>query len=316
MVAKTLEALGPKVLFGYDIGCKFLSTILHSSLSEAFLREGHHFIVNAFHGYTHSYDCQNRNHPNVTPGAGLEDFETMERIFSSSNVLASIIRYASSYRRRLFIVTYFGQWDQDKYANTGDFLYNNYIQALKTLQNDQAALRTSLGVLGVTESQLEEWEKEERVFFSTVGKERPWDIHAVAYVEALQRLRELESERSANTSRFNNTIPVNYEFVGSNTSRGYWQEASKTRELEKKRRKTIELYGRALDDVIDLELHLDIDASQRWTPASPEYIETVKYIAERKYHRSLDKLHKLVIQRLFELHKLNLAQTGMFFLFH
>jgi len=33
-------------------------------------------------------------------------------------------------------------------------------------------------------------------------------------------------------------------------------------------------------------------------------------MAMQKYHQALDKLQKLVIQRLFELHKLNLARTG------
>ncbi|KAI0323319.1 hypothetical protein GY45DRAFT_1227486, partial [Cubamyces sp. BRFM 1775] len=36
----------------------------------------------------------------------------------------------------------------------------------------------------------------------------------------------------------------------------------------------------------------------------------LQYIATRKYQRALGKLQRLVIQRLFELHKLNLSQTG------
>ncbi|KAI0685332.1 hypothetical protein BC835DRAFT_1310064 [Cytidiella melzeri] len=47
-----------------------------------------------------------------------------------------------------------------------------------------------------------------------------------------------------------------------------------------------------------------------WTPATPQYMAAIKYIKERKYHRALNKLQKLVTQRLFELHKLNVAQTG------
>jgi hypothetical protein len=47
----------------------------------------------------------------------------------------------------------------------------------------------------------------------------------------------------------------------------------------------------------------------------------MKYMATRKYHRALDELQRLVVLRLFELHKLNLSQTGnvffpMFFLSH
>jgi hypothetical protein len=48
----------------------------------------------------------------------------------------------------------------------------------------------------------------------------------------------------------------------------------------------------------------------RWESSMPEYQQTVKYIKTREYQRALDNLQRLVIQRLFELHKLNLSQTG------
>ena len=67
-----------------------------------------------------------------------------------------------------------------------------------------------------------------------------------------------------------------------------------------------------------MEVKLNID--RRWTVTSPEYITTIKYIQERKYHRALDHLQRLVVQRLFELHRLNLSGIGMlwyyFFFLH
>ena len=42
----------------------------------------------------------------------------------------------------------------------------------------------------------------------------------------------------------------------------------------------------------------------------PAYQEAVKYIHERKYRRALEKLHRLIVQRLFELQKLNVSHTG------
>ena len=36
---------------------------------------------------------------------------------------------------------------------------------------------------------LTEWQADEKAYFKTVGKESEWDVHAVAYVEALQRLQ-------------------------------------------------------------------------------------------------------------------------------
>ena len=50
--------------------------------------------------------------------------------------------------------------------------------------------------------------------------------------------------------------------------------------------------------------------TKTWEPTDEEYKQTVKYIATEKYQRALGRLQRLVIQRLFELHKLNFAQTG------
>lgn len=47
------------------------------------------------------------------------------------------------------------------------------------------------------------------------------------------------------------------------------------------------------------------------TPATPEYVEVLQYLQDRKYHRVLTKLQKLVVLRLFEFSKLNVAKTGM-----
>lgn len=55
-----------------------------------------------------------------------------------------------------------------------------------------------------------------------------------------------------------------------------------------------------------------MNISTRWTTLSPEYQSTLKYISNRKYEQALDHLQQLVIKRLFELHKLNLSQTGQY----
>ena len=78
---------------------------------------------------------------------GLEDLEGMEWIFSGSNQLASVVRYASAYRRRQFMVTW---------------LYNNYVQATKIIDEKTLALEhamQSLGIAGTEE--LDRWQAEE-----------------------------------------------------------------------------------------------------------------------------------------------------------
>ena len=118
----------------------------------------------------------------------------MERIFSSSNQLASVTRYASSFRCQLFIETFFRQWDQEKGTNVGTFILRNYIQALDIIKRNSAALEETLRSLNVTHQMLDDWEKEEQLYFNTLGQKNPWDTHAVAYVELLRELRAVDNE--------------------------------------------------------------------------------------------------------------------------
>ncbi|KAI0699449.1 hypothetical protein BC835DRAFT_1405155 [Cytidiella melzeri] len=303
-VAKVLESIGQDTLGGYDIGCAFLSTVQRSSLGPAFQEKNSRFCVCAFHGYSHCHTCQMRFHPNNLTGAGLEDLETMERIFSASNQLASVTRYASPYQRRLFIEAYFRQWDEDKSLNTGTFILSNYRQALEVIEHDGEVLREAMESLGITEASMDEWEHEELGFFARLGDEDDYDVHAVAYVELLQELRDLESKRAQVNARFLQYTPS----VASSGSANYCKELASTRRLETDRRHAMERYERISHDVCALEVEMGLTV--RWTPYTEQYKATLKYIKDRKYHRALNKLQKLVTQRLFELHKLNVAQTG------
>lgn len=199
MVAKSMEVLGDGQCIGYDIGCSFEDTVKRSSLGTQFSNTGSKICVNAFHGYTHSYACQLVNHPNVLPGVGLEDFETLERVFSPSNQLAPITCYSTPYHRRQLIDDYFRQWDAEKYANTGLFLLNNYKQALDIIRRGSLELAEAFKVHNISMATLNNWEKEETEYFTTLGQEREWDTHAVVYVQLLQELGHLDAQRSNTT---------------------------------------------------------------------------------------------------------------------
>lgn len=302
MIAKVLETHGPRTLGGYDIGCSFESTVKKSSLGPLFEAKKARLCVNAFHGYSHSHLCQLQYHPNIIKGIGLEDLETMERIFSSSNQLASVIRYASRYRRRLFIEAFIRQWDADKYQNLGTFLLRNYEQALDILRHDRQALEESKAQLSITDADMDTWEKEERHFFAHLGEEQEYDKQAVAYVELLQELQIYEQQRSSMAVRF---VPVT---TPASNTREYEANSLTTHRAEARRLHAIEEHRRLDIEIRELELLMGVES--RWTPATQQYIDAVKYLKERKYRRALDKLQGLVIQRLFELHKLNLSRTG------
>ncbi len=90
----------------------------------------------------------------------------------------------------------------------------------------------------------------------------------------------------------------------------YRRDASQTQKRETEMRLLREKQDSALRDVIALELQMGLNSTSRWTPATPKFIETAQFLAERDYHLALERLQHLVVQRLFELHTMNISHTG------
>ena len=309
MVAKALEVLGERQAIASDIGCAFATTVRNSSLGTATREKKFDFLVNAFHGYSHNIQCQRKYHPSVFTGVGLRDFEGCERIFSWSNGLASTTRHSSAFRRDLMQDALWIQWDATKYANLGVYLLSNYRQALEIIKEDTRALEESKSAFNVTEEDMDRWETEQADFFSNLGTEPQATTIQAEYVELLQALGAAEAEKSKSNNSYLDQLDdsdIIIETPGSNST--YSDAASATMRLETQRRTAIERHDQLLNDVIAMECRLGI--TQRWIPGELRYNETLQYINERTYHRAIEKLHKLVIQRLFELHKLNIAGTG------
>ncbi|KAH9899139.1 hypothetical protein C8Q73DRAFT_639779 [Cubamyces lactineus] len=311
MVAKAHEVLGARLMIGYDIGCDFSATVRNSSLAATARELGTRFCVNAFHGYSHSYSCQVAFHPNSITGIGLEDLEGMERIFSSSNQLAPIVRYASKYRRASLIDLFFQQWDAEKYANLGAMLFNNLKQALEIVQTQEPALEDALKSLNISREDIERFYDEERKFILELRDEQDTNLHAVAYVEALQELQSVRYELDAASRRFNSRAPDTLQISWADPRTGatdYDADLSATRKAETRRRYLRERLKQLTEEVATMEAAYNIET--RWQPEDATYRQTLQYMATRKYQRALGKLQRLVILRLFELHKMNLAQTG------
>ncbi|KAF9231234.1 hypothetical protein BU15DRAFT_90967 [Melanogaster broomeanus] len=282
------------------------ATISSSSLGPEFATLSSQMCVDSFHGYAHNYVCQTKNHPLGISGAGLEDFGATEHIFSASNALPPVIRYASRYRRHVFIDLFFKPWDDKKYINLGTMLLDNYHQALCILTSEKLALEEAKRVLSIEDGDLNQWREEEVACFNVVRKEDDWDIHAVMYVEMLQELCEVEY--------FITSVPKNYEFrppgsvQGSRSTQTYENELSQMHKLETKRQVANERVDNLRREVITLELKLGI--TSHWQPSSPEYEQTLKYVSKRNFRKRLDMLRHLVVQCLFELQKLNVSQTA------
>ncbi|KAJ3740705.1 hypothetical protein EV360DRAFT_57933, partial [Lentinula raphanica] len=306
IVAKGLEVFDGHWLMGYDIGCSFETTIQNSSLGPKFKEKECRTCVNAFHGYSHNAACQQKYHPLSIQGTGLEDLETLERFFSSSNQLASITRYMSSYRRRVFIDMFLQQWDRDKYQNLATMLHNNYLQALDILRNEEPAFRADLAALGLTEEDLDVYQASECKHLETLGTEIEEDVYAAAYVELLQDYRKVSAAYDNATRGFHLQTPADYHSIPANTQ--YNATYSQGRKAETERRFLREKRDKLLHEVIQMETAMGID--RRWEVTDREYIAGAELITTRKYRQALEHLHKLVVQRLFELHKMNLSNTG------
>jgi hypothetical protein len=67
-------------------------------------------------------------------------------------------------------------------------------------------------------------------------------------------------------------------------------------------------YELQLNVVEDFERRHSI--TERWLPHDPKYMQAVRYSQERQFICSVEELEGLVVQRLFELSKANLAGTG------
>ena len=177
---------------------------MRSTLGDRARASGLHMVVPAFHGHAHNRLCQLRHHILMSSGFGLEDLETCERVFAGSNAVARLTRHATAFHRRQFIDLYFQQWDADKYENlgsalvltihiiltsmySGQFLLNNYKQALEILQEMPLRIQTLTSGREISDTQFTDWLIKEREYLESKQSEPEADILGVEYVELLQK---------------------------------------------------------------------------------------------------------------------------------
>ncbi len=109
---------------------------------------------------------------------------------------------------------------------------------------------------------------------------------------------------------FFHTTKDYYERTSRKPGASYTTDVATTQKKETKRRHLLDRLGVVRYQLIETEVMMGIE--KRWEPQDEKYLETLKYSQTRQYHRALDHLQKLVVQRLFELQKLNLAGTGVY----
>ncbi|KAG6809956.1 hypothetical protein H0H92_013921 [Tricholoma furcatifolium] len=297
-VEALLDAFGDSIGGGYNVGCKFGGTVSRSNLGE---RARHlHFkaLVGAFHGHAHNCICQLSHLVTYVKGMGLED--GCERFFSKSNALASSTRYATTFHRQQKIAGYLAHMDVfETQRSLGTFLVNNYRQALDLLSG-LPALQKAMEGQGIAGPEVfAEWLQEEKAYLQSLSKEPEEETLEMDYYQRLVSLRDSQSK----LQDVRNSWQA-YEPTPSQKQLGAKRKTSPETRL----RHALEDVERATEAVQELEAKMSIE--QRWTPASPEWVQAALKAGQRQYQQCLDELERLVVSRIFELTKMNMSQTG------
>ncbi|KAJ6456535.1 hypothetical protein C8R45DRAFT_943719 [Mycena sanguinolenta] len=299
IVDTLLDSFGLKIGDGYDIGCHFETTIKNSDLGDKARNNHFRSLVGSFHGHAHNRLCQLSFLATYVEGMGLEDLEGCERFFSRSNGLARSVRYASKFHRRQEITTFMRQIDDfETYANLSKFLCDNYRQALKLLKTEPE-LKRWMVIEGIDDyDTFHVWLEEERDYLMGMEDGLPKKREETVEMEYVKKLKNLESSqerlsgilkaeraRQADSADFN-PAPVS----------------------QVARRHAVEHRNRDLELVQDLESKLGV--AQRWTSTSPEWILADKSIMDHRYLDALDEIERIIVERLFEMTKINQSSTG------
>ncbi|KAF6742011.1 hypothetical protein DFP72DRAFT_994703 [Ephemerocybe angulata] len=311
-----LEAFGSRIGCGYDIGCKFSSTIANSALASKAKALEFTSLVGAFHGHAHNRLCQLSNLATYVTGLGLEDLEGCERMFSKSNNLAASLRHTSRFHRTQKIDQYFHHMDSyETMANLSKFIVDNYNQALEIIsgQDDLARMMREHGVQNV--EVFSQWLEEERKYLTGLTAEPVKETLQMDYYQALvdwnarKYVVLFTGLRRALISRARAEVEeARGAFIQHNPNEQPSTGGKRKRSPETQMRHANELHDKALRSVMDLEVKLDI--KKRWEAGSKDWVAAAELVSQRRYQRCLDQLESLIVSRMFELTKMNMSKTG------
>jgi hypothetical protein len=245
------------------------------------------------HGYAHNRACQLSHHPKYVDGTGIEDFEVCERFFSLSNNCAGVTRYTTSFHRRQILDTHFRDSDDARRLAIGKFIYQNYVECSKRISRISETFKQLGAEDLVHDGTYARYYQEEKEALSTLATEPLEDQARFKYVAALERFWAARNQ---------------WEHEATKAGMFPGQLAAIHSPLPPKVQSALTEYNEASAIAEHLERILGLTC--RWECSSSEFAEAVKWANERKYRLALDRLQRLVIQRLFELQKANLVSTG------
>ncbi|KAI6017733.1 hypothetical protein BKA83DRAFT_4465154 [Pisolithus microcarpus] len=175
VISKLMTTFSDGLGGGYDIGCRFQTTLARSTLGPQAQVLNHTCLVGAFHGHAHCCLCQLLHLTLYVEGLSLEDLETCERTFSKSNALAS---------------THNDHFEI--YVNLTNFLFDNYKQALTIIHDSKTILLNLKRDLSIDDddSIFYRWLEEEKEYLEGLSCEPPEEM---LHMEYWQRLGKFEA---------------------------------------------------------------------------------------------------------------------------
>ncbi|KAF8311412.1 uncharacterized protein EI90DRAFT_2953931, partial [Cantharellus anzutake] len=294
---KLIRTFGKNILFAYDIACTFSATLSKSSIGALARDANFRCCTGSFHGAAHDRSCQLDFLITLQNGAGIEDGEGNERVYSESNALAPIIRHASPYHRHQRIHIHFSKWDEIKYEKLGDFLLNNFKSATKIISDGTTVLDQTQVLFPDFDADHDcpQWLSEERDYISSLQLEPTDEKVKIEYLEAIEHLERAEylNYSTRATTRYW-TLQIGMPAALSAQFGQHVAQAIDT--LETARSAVMAIEARSLFIL-------------PWTSDSPQHLEAIVLRQQRDYHHILDELEQRAISRQLELEKIGLPKT-------
>ncbi|KAE9391456.1 hypothetical protein BT96DRAFT_1001317 [Gymnopus androsaceus JB14] len=267
----------------YDIHCKFSKTVKQSPLKNLVEWCNYLPVIGTMHGYAHERAFQLLFLMLYIVGTGIKDGEPCEHYFSVTNALAGITRHQSIFHCRQAIAEFIYHQDNfETYSKSSLFIYNNYKQALGLLKTRHAVAKA------MKESRIEatetfyEWLVEEGEYLHSLSKAPPEETLEMEYFLKLEALygciKCLKEVRIA----WQNYIPNGGHNQGAALEKKCWNEMENERKL--------------IADCQVLEWKLKI--KDQWMEDSEKWCVAKKM------------LEGLLVARMFEMTRLNVAGTG------
>jgi hypothetical protein len=205
-------------------------------------------------------------------------------------------------------------------STLGNFLHNNYKQALNILSDGKINLKKLMQDIHTADkSVFERWLQEERDYLHGLRSEPEHETLQMEYWQKLVNLAASQYIFSVALTLCVLTLYLTRNNLDS--ARSVWAsatpasalfsvaDATATCRMETACRHTLKLYEKDLTTVQELKNKLDI--VHRWVPEDPEWQNAGRMVAKRRYYqRALDTLKGLVVARIFELTKMNRSGTG------